>query len=474
MNSIHAMPTKGDIAMLVPIMPTSTQEDEHLQLAKTLWVEGNWVKLMELGDTTENSTHQSELSMYIATAFAQQGDLEKARQYWEQATEGEASVNTNSLQGYRLLLSGVHNSLARAKAVNGELYQGQIHWDKSVGLVITGPQQRLAKQVRAKYQLKQLGLPEGWAEKVFEKNNLPINIPYEMLAELHQQYPIDPAILIGVAESAQRQGLFDEAIRHWQSLASLLQESMPQAYYDRLDEAYQNQKSFPLGTPEEEQLRGEGDKHELLKKLHQTLKPSLYLEIGVQTGKSLLLAECEAIGIDPMPRPNIKLQKNHTLLRMTSDEFFANHAEQYLQKPPDLVFIDGMHLFEYALRDFINVERYAGPNTIVVVDDIFPGHPAQAERVRRTRAWTGDIWKLAVLLEKYRPDLIIKKIDVFPTGLLLIRSLGNNCSKNYIDIMSKKEELNSIPMSHFIHRIGAISPKNFIKSNEDIFNIYQL
>ena len=24
----------------------------------------------------------------------------------------------------------------------------------------------------------------------------------------------------------------------------------------------------------------------------------------------------------------------------------------------DLVFIDGMHLFEYALRDFMNVERY--------------------------------------------------------------------------------------------------------------------
>lgn len=446
--------------MLVPIIPTSTQDDEHLQLAKTLWVEGSWVKLIELGDKTEHCAHTSETSMYIATAYAQQGDLEKARQYWEQATEGEAGANSNRLQGYKLLLSGVHNSLARAKAVNSELHKGQSHWDKSVGLVITGPQQRLAKQIRAKYQLRQLGLPEGWAEKVFEKNNLPLNIPYEMLSELHQQYPNDPAILIGVAESAQRFGLFDEAIRHWQSLASLLQESMPQAYYDRLDEAYQNQKSFPLGTPEEEQLRGEGDKHELLKQLHQTLKPSLYLEIGVQTGKSLLLAECEAIGIDPMPRPNIKLQKNHTLLRMTSDEFFAHHADHYLKQPPDLVFIDGMHLFEYALRDFMNVERYAGPNTVVVVDDIFPGHPAQAERVRRTRAWTGDVWKLAYTLQKYRSNLKIKKLDVYPTGLMVVKGFsisefGPNPNK-----LVKKDVIDDGEVFNFVKRIESISIKS--------------
>lgn len=449
--------------MLVPIIPISTQEDERLQLAKTLWVEGNWLKLIELGDTTENSTHKSEISMYIATAYAQQGDLEKARQYWEQAAEGEAGTNLNSQQqGYRLLLSGVHNSLARAKAVNGELYQSQSHWDKSVGLVITGPQQRLAKQVRAKYQLKQLGLPEGWAEKVFEKNNLPLNIPYEMLSELHQQYPTDPAILIGVAESAQRHGLFDEAIRYWQSLASLLQESMPQAYYDRLDEAYKNQKSFPLGTPEEEQLKGEGDKHELLKQLHRTLKPSLYLEIGVQTGKSLLLAECESIGIDPMPRPNIKLQKNHTLLRMTSDEFFANHADHYLKQPPDLVLIDGMHLFEYALRDFMNVERYSGPNTVIVVDDIFPGHPAQAERVRRTRAWTGDVWKLAELLLSERKDLVVKLIDVYPTGLVLIKGFSTLSSSAMSDFSRKISclEVSLHNLSKYINREGSLSVKS--------------
>ena len=82
---------------------------------------------------------------------------------------------------------------------------------------------------------------------------------------MHSLAPQHPGILVGLAESSQLDGRYDDAIRHWQALAELMQETMPQAYYDRLAEAYQKQKSFPLSTPEEEQLRGEGDKHEVLK-----------------------------------------------------------------------------------------------------------------------------------------------------------------------------------------------------------------
>jgi len=412
--------------MLLPLTSLDTPENEQLQLAKTLWVEGDWAALIALANDIDDDADNTQLRIYLAAAYAQLDDCTNALASWQLVEQIGGEDRNERLWRYRLLLSGVHNSLARARAVNGELQKSQEHWNISLDLIIYGPQQRLAAEVRAKQQLKQLGLPESWAVKSFEKDDVQYNVPYGLLAELHEQYPNDPAILIGLAESAQRQDQFDEAIRHWQTLASILQENMPQAYYDRLDEAYQNQKSFPLGSTEEEQLSGEIDKHLVLKQLHQAFKPSLYLEIGVQTGKSLLLANCEAVGVDPMPRPNIKLQKNHTLLRMSSDDFFENHADQYLESPPDLVFIDGMHLFEYALRDFINVERYAGPNTVVVVDDIFPGHPAQAERVRRTRAWTGDVWKLAAVLEEHRPDLMIQKLDVYPTGLMVVRGFGGD------------------------------------------------
>ena len=48
---------------------------------------------------------------------------------------------------------------------------------------------------------------------------------------------------------------------------------------------------------------------------------------------------------------------------MTSDDFFASHdlAQVLGGRPVDLAYIDGMHQFEFALRDFMNLERYVGP-----------------------------------------------------------------------------------------------------------------
>jgi len=108
---------------------------------------------------------------------------------------------------------------------------------------------------------------------------------------------------------------------------------------------------------------------------------------------------------------------------MTSDEFFERHATDAIQRPVDLAFIDGLHLFEYALRDFINVERWASPSGLVVFDDIFPNHPLQGSRHRRTRAWTGDVWRIATCLREWRPDLLLVPLDCSPTGLLLVGRL---------------------------------------------------
>ncbi len=142
------------------------------------------------------------------------------------------------------------------------------------------------------------------------------------------------------------------------------------------------------------------------------MQPNNYLEIGVQTGKSLALASCPAIGVDPMPQIKSPLGPHAQLVRATSDEFFESRASKMISAPLELVFIDGMHLFEYAFRDFINIEKYAEAHTVVVIDDIFPGHPAQAERDRHTRAWTGDVWKLLVTLQQHRADLNLLMLDV--------------------------------------------------------------
>lgn len=178
----------------------------------------------------------------------------------------------------------------------------------------------------------------------------------------------------------------------------------------------------PPGTEEEEATRGERRYLDILAELHERLSPSLYLEIGIRHGRSLALARGPAVGIDPQPNVSVELPPSTRLIQATSDQFFSAEPSA-LAGPIELAFIDGMHLFEYVLRDLMNVERHSSPHTLVVVDDVFPSHPAQGERDRRTRVWTGDVWKIMKCLQKYRPDLFVLGLDTSPTGLLLVGGL---------------------------------------------------
>lgn len=273
-------------------------------------------------------------------------------------------------------------------------------------------------------------------------------------------YPEEALLYEAFAELAMRRGNWAEAVNRWQDVLALRGESTSDFVYRRLEEAYNKQKLFPLGTPEEESGAGEVSKYEILSFLHGHLAPELYLEIGVQAGKSLALADCEAVAVDPMPQIDLGLFENARIFPLKSDDFFKGPAVQLLEKKPDLVFIDGMHLFEYVLRDFMNVERFAAAHTLVVIDDIFPVHPAQAERRRKTRFWTGDVWKLYMALKEYRSDLFFLPINTFPTGLLLIVGLkpGNTVlSEKYNEIV-KSYSVGLQPPEDILLRKGALSP----------------
>lgn len=195
--------------------------------------------------------------------------------------------------------------------------------------------------------------------------------------------------------------------------------------------------------------------------MHNVLRPDRYLEIGVRHGASLELAQCHAIGVDPLPpiRPPLDFAE---IFQETSDMFFEIDAGQALAHPPDMVFIDGMHLFENALRDFMNVEHHSTATTIVVIDDVFPNHSVQATRIRRTNAWCGDVWTLVPCLARYRPDLRLVALDTYPTGLLVVtgldaknRALWEACNpivREYVD--RAYEELPDA----VLRRDGAIPP----------------
>lgn len=396
-----------------------TPDDGLLAQAHMQWQFGDWVSLSQLDhEALNNHPHKGMLALLSAAAHLQLGNMEAAQACLHNAQAGGCSQQLIA----KTLIAGVHNTLGRAFAVDGQPSKSTSHFGSAVSLAPFQGDARLAQKARETEELARLGIPVlgdvPSAPDTFRVD--------ELLKQALVRAPHAPALLIAAAESAQRLGQHQEAIRLWQQLAAADGERMPQPYYDRLEQAYATIEGFPLGSPDEEQLRGDGDKHDTLKKIHALLQPANYLEIGVQSGKSLALANCPAIGVDPMPLIKTPLGPRAQLVRATSDEFFESRAGQMIPAPLELVFIDGMHLFEYALRDFINTEKHADAHTLVVIDDIFPGHPAQAERDRRTRAWTGDVWKLLVTLQQHRPDLKLLMLDAFPTGLLCITGLNRN------------------------------------------------
>lgn len=167
-------------------------------------------------------------------------------------------------------------------------------------------------------------------------------------------------------------------------------------------------------------------RHELLRSLHDLLQPRTYLEIGVSDGRSLALSRTTTIGVDPFFQVTSEVDCHLQLVRATSDEFFARTTPlaHFRQPVADLVFIDGMHLAEYALRDLINVERHTRATSVIVIDDMLPRNATQAGRKREGKAkegrWAGDVYKLIPTIETLRPDLVCLQLDTTPTGVVVL------------------------------------------------------
>lgn len=164
-------------------------------------------------------------------------------------------------------------------------------------------------------------------------------------------------------------------------------------------------------------------RHEFLTALHDLLRPRTYLEIGVQHGWSLQLAQpgTRTVGVDPNPQLRVDV-RDATIVADTSDAFFArepDHIDHLLGGSVDLAFIDGMHLYEYALRDFIGVERWAHPHGVAVFDDVLPRNQQEAARVQCPGDWTGDVWRVEPILRAWRPDLRTVLVDTQPTGVMV-------------------------------------------------------
>lgn len=122
-----------------------------------------------------------------------------------------------------------------------------------------------------------------------------------------------------------------------------------------------------------------------------------YLEIGVENGFTFNNVHfINKTGVDPSP---YFLSEN--LVVKTSDDYFSDLNDNF-----DIIFIDGMHQTEFALRDFNNSLQHLNSGGRILLDDILPIHFDEQLKipirnyyekgVLKTQVpWTGDIWKLA-------------------------------------------------------------------------------
>ena len=94
-----------------------------------------------------------------------------------------------------------------------------------------------------------------------------------------------------------------------------------------------------------------------LPKLHEIVAPKRYVEIGIRHGYSLSISrDAKKIAIDPQySEKDMQFDVANTeFFKVKSDAFFEEKA---ISESYDLAYIDGLHLFEYALRNYMNLEN---------------------------------------------------------------------------------------------------------------------
>ncbi|MGW0583328.1 class I SAM-dependent methyltransferase, partial [Streptomyces sp. NPDC002920] len=231
-------------------------------------------------------------------------------------------------------------------------------------------------------------------------------------------------------------------------------------------------------------------RHEFLRELHKVTANRNYLEIGVNDGRSLRLSRVPSVAVDPAFKVTSEIRCDVHLVQATSDDFFARRNPlahlaggrrpwrnlrrgrhplgHWRRTTLDLSFIDGMHLFEYALRDFMNVERHSGWASVIVFDDMLPRSVDEAARDRHTTAWTGDVYKLTQILTHHRPDLVPVLVDTHPTGQLVVFGADPHnrvLHDRYDEILAEYDvpDPQKVPES-VLDRVQAVPPETLLKA----------
>ncbi|WP_147818864.1 glycosyltransferase [Salidesulfovibrio onnuriiensis] len=178
-----------------------------------------------------------------------------------------------------------------------------------------------------------------------------------------------------------------------------------------------------------------------------------YLEIGIRRGDNLCRVHApRKVGVDPVPRtdqlpPHLLPNLRHvTIHPETSDEFFSQNNEIF-----DVIFIDGLHLYEQVIKDVSNAFNCLSENGLIFLHDCLPKEEFHATREFHDGAWTGDVWKAVHHIQRDFPQIGHAVFDC-DWGLGLLWRKDESAFP--VDIREDKS-VTELPFSFFAEHKGA-------------------
>ncbi len=160
----------------------------------------------------------------------------------------------------------------------------------------------------------------------------------------------------------------------------------------------------------------EGTRPRRINRLVRLLGARSYLEVGVAGGATFFAVDvANKVAVDPRFAFDVDARRGPGVEfhAVPSDTFFAGLDEQVTF---DVIYLDGLHIFEQTYRDFTNALAHSHPRTIIMIDDTVPSSLYSAQRDRQAMqaerkqqgntelAWHGDIYKMLAAIHDFHPS----------------------------------------------------------------------
>lgn len=195
-----------------------------------------------------------------------------------------------------------------------------------------------------------------------------------------------------------------------------------------------------------------------INRLLKELNLNSYLEIGVNTGRTFFDVKASSkTAVDPKFRfDKNKYQSDGIEFFETSSDDFFNHNS--LGKKFDLIFLDGLHVFEQTFRDFCACMSCINEKSIIIIDDVMPDDvysaiPNQSETYKFRKAfginnlsWHGDIYKIVFLIHDFFINFNYLTIHKKGNPQLI---LWRDTRKNFTPIFNSLEKISRLSFFDF-------------------------